>query len=209
MFVCNFIWLGASATASIFISQFFGANDKEKSIYKGIIYVDAYDMNGTRVTNDSTRLKIPVTKNSPSTEAVESISGLQPNQVYRIVVTTELDRDNNGVADPEKYMKEETANTTISANANVSISYNPQGKLVFKLLDVVNFDGINKIVYSIDSDNGATNYDNGSNSINDWKVDTSYIFTTDFKPGSGSYHYSIQYYQDNNLKGSSKGYFTK
>ena len=31
MFVCNFIWLGASATASIFISQFFGANDKEKS----------------------------------------------------------------------------------------------------------------------------------------------------------------------------------
>ena len=31
MFVCNFIWLGASATASIFISQFFGADNKEKA----------------------------------------------------------------------------------------------------------------------------------------------------------------------------------
>lgn len=31
MFVCNFVWMGAGATASIFISQFFGAGEKDKA----------------------------------------------------------------------------------------------------------------------------------------------------------------------------------
>ena len=30
MFVCNFVWMGLAATASIFIAQYFGAKNKEK-----------------------------------------------------------------------------------------------------------------------------------------------------------------------------------
>ena len=183
--------------------------DREKSIHNGKIYVDAYDLNGNKITTDSNQLKINVTTGSPSTTYVGNIVGLASNQAYKIVVTADLDRNNDGVAD-SKYSTELTGTTTVTANANVSTSYTAEGYLTFKLNDLVNFTEINKIVYSIDSQDGATNYENASKSLNDWvMVGNTYSYTTSFAPDSGSYHYTIQYYKDNDLKGSSSGYFTK
>ena len=77
-------------------------------------------------------------------------------------------------------------------------------------MDVVNFDGINKIVYSINSSDGATNYENSTNTLSEWIKDGNvYIYTTGFVPEKGNYSYTIQYYKDKDLKGSTLGYFTK
>lgn len=183
--------------------------DREKSIYNGKIYVDAYDLNGNRVTNDSNQLKINVTSGSPSTVYSGNISGLASNQAYKIVVSAQVDRDNNGVPE-SRYSTELTGSTTVTAEAKVSTSYTAEGYLKLVLMDLANFNDINKIVYSIDSQDGATNYENRTSTLAEWvQVGNTYSYTTGFAPGSGNYHYTIQYYKDDDLKGSSTGYFTK
>lgn len=183
--------------------------DREKTIYNGKIYIDAYDLSGNKITTDSTRLEINVTEGSPSTVYEGKINGLSQNQTYKIVVRAEVDKNNDGAAETV-HTTELTGSTTVTANATISTSYTSDGHLTLKLMDVVNFDGINKIVYSINSSDGATNYENSTNALSEWIKDGNvYIYTTGFVPESGNYSYTIQYYQDKDLKGSTLGYFTK
>ncbi len=183
--------------------------DTEKTIYDGKFYIDAYDMAGNRITNDSTRLTVNVTPGTSSTVFSGSIQGLPENQSYRIVVSANVDRNNDGTYE-STYTNELTANTISTATATVTTSYNSTGYLTLKLMDLVNFTNVDKIVYSIDSQDGATNYENVSKNLSQWtQVGNTYSYTTGFAPENGTYHYTLQFYNGSSLMGSTSGYFTK
>jgi hypothetical protein len=183
--------------------------DTEKTIHNGKFYIDAYDLAGNRITDDSTRLTVDVTPGTGSTVYTGAIQNLPPNGSYRIVVTAPTDRNNDGVVD-YTYTNELTANTISTASATVSTSFNATGHLVLKIQDLVNFDNVAKIVYSIDSQDGATNFENASHTLAQWnKVGNTYNYTTTFAPEEGTYHYTLQFYNGTSLIGSTSGYFTK
>ena len=183
--------------------------DTEKTIYDGKFYIDAYDLAGNRITNDTTRLTVNVTPGSGTTVYSGSIQGLPENQSYRIVVSGLVDRNNDGTYE-STYTNELTANTITTATATVTTSYNSTGNLVIKLMELVNFANVDKVVYSIDSQDGATNYENVSKTLDQWtQVGSTYSYTTGFAPESGTYHYTIQFYNGGSLIGSTSGYFTK
>ena len=183
--------------------------DTEKTIHNGKFYIDAYDLAGNRITDDSTRLTVDVTPGTGSTVYTGAIQNLPPNGSYRIVVTAPTDRNNDGVVD-YTYTNELTANTISTASATVSTSFNATGHLVLKIQDLVNFDNVDKIVYSIDSQDGATNFENASHTLAQWnKVGNTYNYTTTFAPEDGTYHYTLQFYNGTSLIGSTSGYFTK
>ena len=183
--------------------------DTEKTIYDGKFYIDAYDLAGNRITNDTTRLTVNVTPGSGATVYSGSIQGLPENQSYRIVVSGLVDRNNDGTYE-STYTNELTANTITTATATVTTSYNSTGNLVIKLMELVNFTNVDKVVYSIDSQDGATNYENVSKTLDQWtQVGSTYSYTTGFAPESGTYHYTIQFYNGGSLIGSTSGYFTK
>ena len=184
--------------------------DTEKTIYNGKFYIDAYDLSGNRITDDTTRKEVTVTTGNSSTVYTGVIDNLPQNGAYKIVVTAPIDRNNDGVEDVPPYTSEITASTISTASATVSTSFNASGKVVLKIQDLVNFTNVNKIVYSIDSNDGATNYENVSKNLSDWTQNGStYSFTTGFAPDNGTYHYTLQFYNDNSLIGSVSGYFTK
>ena len=183
--------------------------DTEKSIHNGKFFIDAYDLAGNRITDDNTRLTVEVTPGTGNTVHTEAIQNLPPNGAYRIVVTAPTDRNNDGDAD-YTYTYELTANTISTASATVSTSFNSTGNLVLKIQDLVNFDNVDKIVYSIDSQDGATNYENVSKTLAQWtKNGNTYSYTTGFAPEEGTYHYTLQFYNGTSLIGSTSGYFTK
>ena len=183
--------------------------DTEKTIYDGKFYIDAYDLAGNQITDDSTRLTVNVTAGSGSTVYSGVIQGLPENQSYRIVVSAPIDRNNDGVVE-STYTNELTANTISTATATVSTSYTETGYLTLKLMDLVNFTNVDKVVYSIDSQDGATNYENVSKNLSQWtQVGNTYSYTTGFAPESGTYHYTLQFYNGSSLIGSTSGYFTK
>lgn len=184
--------------------------DTEKTIYNGKFYIDAYDLSGNRITDDTTRKEVTVTTENSSTIYTGVIDNLPQNGAYKIVVTAPIDRNNDGVEDVPPYTSEITASTISTASATVSTSFNASGKVVLKIQDLVNFTNVNKIVYSIDSNDGATNYENVSKNLSDWTQNGStYSFITGFTPDNGTYHYTLQFYNDNSLIGSVSGYFTK
>ena len=183
--------------------------DTQKSIYNDTFYVDVYDLAGNLVTNESTRLKVSATNGSTSTVYTGTIENLPANQSYRVIVTADVDRDNNGTAETS-YVNELTASTISTATATVSTSYTSEGYLTFKLLDLANFSNVTRIVYSIDSQDGSTNFENVDKLLSDWtKVGNTYSYTTGFAPESGTYHYTLQFYNGSSLVGSTSGYFTK
>lgn len=183
--------------------------DTEKTIYNGKFYIDAYDLAGNRITNDTTRLTVNVSPGSGTTVYSGAIQGLPENQSYRIVVSALVDRNNDGTYE-STYSNELTANTITTSTATVTTSYNSTGNLTFKLMELVNFDNVNKIVYSIDSQDGATNYENVSKTLDQWtQSGSTYSYTTGFAPESGTYHYTLQFYNGSSLIGSTSGYFTK
>ena len=183
--------------------------DTEKTIHNGVFFIDAYDLNGNPMTNDTTRLKVNVTQGTSSTVYTGTIENLPSNGAYKIVVTAPTDRNNDGVVD-YTYTSELTANTISTASATVSTSYNSSGNVVLKIQDLVNFTNVDKIVYSIDSNDGATNYENVSKNLAQWtQSGNAYSYTTGFAPESGTYHYTIQFYNGSSLIGSTSGYFTK
>lgn len=183
--------------------------DTEKTIHNGKFYIDAYDLAGNRITTDSTRLTVDVTAGSGSTVYSGSIQGLPENQSYRIVVSAPVDRNNDGTAE-SIYTNELTANTITTSTATVTTSYNATGYLTLKLMDLVNFANVDKVVYSIDSQDGATNYENVSKNLSQWtQVGNTYSYTTGFAPEDGTYHYTLQFYSGSSLIGSTSGYFTK
>lgn len=183
--------------------------DTQKTIYNDTFYVDVYDLAGNLVTNESTRLKVTATNSSTSTVYTGKIENLPANQSYRVIVSAEVDRDNNGIAETS-YVNELTASTISTATATVSTSYTSDGYLTFKLLDLANFSNVTRIVYSIDSQDGSTNFENVDKALADWtKVGNTYSYTTGYAPESGTYHYTLQFYNGSSLVGSTSGYFTK
>ena len=60
MFVCNFVWMGLAATASIFIAQYFGAKD-EQNVKLKIIPPKAWALPNTRATCFSCLRQPPAT----------------------------------------------------------------------------------------------------------------------------------------------------
>ena len=183
--------------------------DTQKTIYNDVFYVDVYDLAGNLVTNESTQLKAQTTNGSTSTVYSGKIENLPANQSFRVIVKASVDRDNNGIAETN-YVNELTANTISTATATVSTSYTSDGYLSFKLLDLANFNNVTRIVYSIDSQDGSTNYENADKALSEWtKVGSSYSYTTSFAPEAGTYHYTLQFYNGNALVGSTSGYFTK
>lgn len=183
--------------------------DQEKTIKDNVFYIDAYDLAGNRVTNDSTRLKVTTTNGSGSTVYSGKIENLPENQSYKVVVTAAADRDNNGTGETS-YVNELTASTISTATATVATSYTSDGYLTLKLLDLANFSDVTKIVYSIDSQDGSENYENVSKDLTAWtQVGNTYSYTTGFAPENGTYHYTLQFYNGSSLVGSTSGYFTK
>ena len=56
----------------------------------------------------------------------------------------------------------------------------------------------------------TANYENVSKTLDQWThVGSTYSYTTGFAPESGTYHYTIQFYNGGSLIGSTSGYFTK
>ena len=183
--------------------------DTEKSIHNGKFFIDAYDLAGKRITDDSTRLTANVTAGTGNTVYTGTIQNLPPNGSYVIVVTAPTDRNNDGDVD-YTYTYELTANTISTASATVSTSFDATGKLVIKIRDLVNFTNVDKVVYSIDSQDGATNYENVSKNLSQWtQSGSTYSYTTGFVPEAGTYHYTLQFYNGTSLIGSTSGYFTK
>ncbi len=182
--------------------------DAEKAVYNDAFFVDVYDLAGNKVSNDSTQLKFTAKPGQTSTVATGKLEGLSPNQIYRVVVSAQEDRNNDGT--PEKqYINELTGSTISTASATVSTSYTSD-KLTFKLMDLANFDSVDRIVYSIDSQDGSTNYENVDSQLSKWTVvGKTYSYTTGFTPESGTYHYTLQFYNGTSLVGSTSGYFTK
>ncbi len=183
--------------------------DTQKTIFDDVFYVDVYDLEGNLMTNESTQLKGQTTSGKNSTVFSGKIENLPSNQSYRVIVKASLDRDNNGVAETS-YVNELTGSTISTATATVSTSYTADGYLSFKLLDLANFDNVTRIVYTIDSQDGSTNYENADKAIDTWtKVGNTYSYTTNFVPEVGTYHYTLQFYNGSALVGSASGYFTK
>lgn len=185
-------------------------SDAQKTIVDDVFYIDVYDLEGVRITTDATRLKVTATNGSGSTVYTGKLSNLPENKAFKVVVTADVDNDNDGVADTT-YKNELATSTISSATATVATSYTAEGYLNFKLLDLSNFDKIDKIVYSIDSQDGGKNYENVSKALSDWtQVGNTYSYTTGFAPEeAGTYHYTIQFYEGTALRGSTSGYFTK
>lgn len=183
--------------------------DTQKTIVDGKFYIDAYDMAGNRITTDSTRLTVNVTPGASSTVYQGILQGLPANQSYRIVISAAVDRDNDGMQDTT-YTNELTANTISTASATVTTSYTDSGNLTLNLMELVNFDNVDKVAYSIDSSDGSKNYENASKNLSLWSLNgTTYSYTTGFAPESGTYHYTLQFYNGSTLLGSTSGYFVK
>ena len=102
--------------------------------------------------------------------------------------------------------------TVSSASASISTSYTDDGKLILTLRDKSNFDDVKTILYSIDSDNGATHYEGESVPVDSFgNSGGTLYYTTPFAPASGNtYSYTIQYYDAGGaLLGTTTGYFSK
>lgn len=185
-------------------------SDAQKTIVDDVFYIDVYDLEGVKITTEATRLKVNTKSGSASTVYSGKLENLPENTAFKVVVTADVDSNNDGVADTT--YKNELATSTIStATATVATSYTAEGYVNFKLLDLANFDNIDKIVYSIDSQDGGKNYENVSKALTDWtQSGNTYSYTTGFAPEeAGTYHYTIQFYEGTALRGSSSGYFTK
>jgi hypothetical protein len=183
--------------------------DSEKTIYNGEFYIDVYDLNDNLITNDTTRKTVTVTQKSNITYYTGVIDNLPSNGSYKIVVTAPTDRNNDGVVD-YTYRSELMANTISTANASLSIKCNPSGYLEFKIQDLANFTNVDKIVYSIDSDDGSINYENATKSLAQWtQLGNAYSYTTSFVPDSGDYYCTLQFYNGSMLIGSISGRYTK
>ena len=183
--------------------------DTQKVIYNDIFYVDVYDLSGNRLTDDSTQLKVSTVNGKASTVVNGTIKNLPSNQSFKVIVKAHIDCDNNGVAESE-YVNELTGSTVSMATATVTTNFTADGYLNFKLLDLANFDNVTKIAYSIDSQDGIINYENVSKDISGWtQTGNTYSYKTGFIPESGTYHYTLQFYNGNTLVGSASGYFTK
>ena len=123
-------------------------------------------------------------------------------------MTASVDRNNDGDED-YIYTYELIANTISTASAKVVTSNDAVGNLVIKIYDLANFDSVNTIVYSIDSQDGATNYGNATINLSNWtQSGAAYSYTTNFAPEPGTYHYTLQFYNGTLLVGSEDGLFT-
>lgn len=182
--------------------------DNEKTIYDGKFFVKAYDLAGNPIPNAS-ELTIEVNNGSGSTVHTGKIVNLPPNGAYKIEVSAPIDRNNDGQTD-DWYKSELAVNTISTASATISTSYDDTGKLILNIRDMVNFDNVDNIKYSIDSGDGTTNFVNGSLTMSQLAGGGNrYQILTDFAPESGEYSYMIHFYNGPSLLGSTKGDFTK
>ena len=100
--------------------------------------------------------------------------------------------------------------TFTSASSPCSAVNDAVGNLVIKIYDLANFDSVNTIVYSIDSQDGATNYGNATLNLSNWtQSGAAYSYTTNFAPEPGTYHYTLQFYNGSSLIGTTSIEFTK
>lgn len=181
--------------------------DTNKVIINDQYTVQVIAADGTTV---STKTVNTVPGQTVSTSTI-TVDGLNENTPYTVKVTAKLDKNNDGANDNSDYVTAVSTATVSSAAASVTTSYTDD-KLVLTLRDRSNFDEVKTILYSIDSDDGATHYEDRSVAIEDWTSSGGNIsYNTGFALESGaSYSYTIQYYDvSGKLLGTTSGYFSK
>ena len=185
-------------------------NDNNKVIYGDNSTVDIYDKSGNKVEGKTFTVTAVSGKGTYST--TYTVDGLNEDSPYTVKLTAALDKDNDGSNDNNDYTTVVSTATVSSASASISTSYTDDGKLILTLRDKSNFDDVKTILYSIDSDNGATHYEGESVPVDSFgNSGGTLYYTTPFAPASGNtYSYTIQYYDAGGaLLGTTTGYFSK
>jgi hypothetical protein len=200
--------------------------DTDRVIVSDIYTVTLYDSKGNVVPQyDADKNEIPyLTVKLPASEINKVMSdtvkfeNLTENTVYKLKIEALIDLNNDGIPDETPYVKEINTSTISQAEAAVVYEFTKDGELMFTLRNCTNFENVNKVMYSIYSEDATEYITSESVLLKDWAIPEgggdgktySYV-VKDWEPFSGrTYSYVIQYYDnDGNLLGTTNGFFKK
>ena len=188
--------------------------DTNRTIMNDEYKVSVYDVNGNLVEEKSVTLNN--SGNNATNVKLVDFTGLTENTVYTVKVTARTDINNDGVADGV-YEDEINTSTITYAESSVVYEFTPAGNLVFTLVQCINFENVEKVMYSIYSEDGTQYYTSENVPMDTWDEisvsgSSAYKYEiTNWNPLSGvTYSYVIQYYSDGgDLLGTTTGFFKR